>query len=75
MIALTKPIKRKTARPFMHYRRTIVVELLPGDVISLRLHGCRKSTAWSLHDLYYSGVRRDVARAKAERKKARKKKL
>lgn len=74
MIALTKPIKRKTARPFLHYRRVIVVELLPGDVISLRLHGHRKATLWSLHDLYYSGVRRDVAKAKADRKKARKKK-
>jgi len=31
MIALVKPIRRKTAEKFMHYGTPIVVELKPGD--------------------------------------------
>jgi hypothetical protein len=59
MIALQKELKRKTARPFLHYRKAIVVELMPGDVIRLRLYGQRTSSAVAINisDLYYELVR------------------
>jgi hypothetical protein len=37
MIALLKPVRRKTCDKFMHYGTPIVVELKPGDCIGLRL--------------------------------------
>jgi hypothetical protein len=54
MIALHKPLARKTRQPFMHYRKNVVVQLLPGDVIALRLYGQRDTSAVSIkiQDLY-----------------------
>jgi hypothetical protein len=74
MTPLLKPVERKTARPFMHYRTPVVVSLEPGDILRLRLLRHRRSVIWNLHDLYYQGVRRDVAAAKREKAKARRKK-
>jgi hypothetical protein len=70
MIALLKPIRRKTAEGFMHYRLPIVVELKPGDCIGLRLLRHKREVVLSLHELYFQGVRRQVA---AERKARRQK--
>jgi hypothetical protein len=72
MIALIKPVKRKTRSPFMHYRTPIVVELKPGDYIGLRLLRHKREVVLSLHELYFQGVRRQVAAEKAARKKSRK---
>jgi len=51
----------------------VVVELVPGDVIRLRLYGQRVSSAVarSIPELYYELIRRRVAAPKAERRKAR----
>ena len=51
----------------------MVVELLPGDVIQLRLYGQRSSSAVarSIPKLYYELIHLRVAARKAERRKAR----
>ena len=41
MINITKPLVRKTRRPFMHYKRPIVVALEPPDLIKMWLKGTR----------------------------------
>jgi hypothetical protein len=64
MTSLTKPVSRKTRRPFMHYGAPIVVELGPGDVLILRLLRHERRVAYDLHALYFSGVKRDVAAEK-----------
>lgn len=76
MIQLNKQLRRKTRSTFMHYHKTITVELIPGDIIRLRLHGQRDASAVSIEipQLYYELVRRRVAAKKAERIKARKQK-
>jgi len=73
MNELDKPLRRKTHNTFLHYRKNIVVELLPGDVIRLRLLKQRESSAVSIEisQLYYELVKRRVAARKLERQKAK----
>ena len=71
MMALVKPVRRRTLQQFMHYRIPIVVELKPGDCIGLRLLRHRREVVLSLHDLYFQGVRRLVAAERKERKAKR----
>jgi len=73
MNELDKPLRRKTHTTFMHYRKQVVVELLPGDIIRLRLLKQRESSAVSIEisQLYYELVKRRVAARKLERQKAK----
>ena len=73
MTPIKKELRRRTAQPFLHYRKPVIVELVPGDVIRLRLYGQRTSSAVSIQiqDLYFELVRRRVAALRAERIKAR----
>lgn len=73
MTTLEKPIVRKTRRNFMHYRHPLVVALLPGDVIALREHRCKRIIHVDLHSLYIERLRWQIAAEKRERKKARRK--
>ena len=66
MTPLLKPIVRKTDRPFMHYRKPLVVTLLPGDVISLRLLRHKQEVVFNLHTLYYQGVRAQATVVKSQ---------
>jgi hypothetical protein len=48
MIELNKPISRVTTKPFAHYKRPIVITLLPGtdkrdEFIAMRLRGTRET--------------------------------
>jgi hypothetical protein len=74
MIALRKELKRKTVAPFIHYKKSVIVELVPGDVIRLRLFGQRVGSAVSIkiQDLYFELMRRKVAALKAEKKRNKK---
>jgi hypothetical protein len=76
MIPIRKATKRKTNTTFLHYRKPVVVELLPGDVIRLRLYGQREASAVSIEitQLYYELVRRRVAARKLERQKTKQQK-
>jgi hypothetical protein len=73
MIALKKPLQRKTVVPFMHYGVPVVVELKPGDCIGLRLLRHKHEVVFNLHDLYFEGVKRQVAAERAEKRKERRK--
>jgi hypothetical protein len=70
---IKKEVKRKTIEPFLHYRKPIIVEIVPGDVIRLRLLKQREGSAVSIRiaDLYYELLRRKAAAHRAEVKKAR----
>ena len=48
------------------YRTSLVVTLLPGDVISLRLLRHKREVVFNLHTLYYQGVRAQVAAEKSQ---------
>jgi hypothetical protein len=69
MIALLKPVRRKTCDKFMHYGTPIVVDLKLGDCIGLRLLRHKREIVLSLHHLYFEGVRRQVAAERKARKK------
>jgi hypothetical protein len=73
MIPIKKEVRRKTVESFMHYKTPVIVELVPGDVIRLRLLKQRVSSAVSIRvqDLYFELMRRRVAALKAEKKKQR----
>jgi hypothetical protein len=76
MTPIKKELRRSTVNPFLHYRKPVIVELVPGDVIRLRLLKQRVGSAVSIkvQDLYYELVKRKVALQKAEKRKQRKKK-
>jgi hypothetical protein len=69
LIALVKPIRRKTTERFMHYGTPIVVELKPGDCIGLRLLRHKREVVLSLHELYFEGLNRQVAAERKARKR------
>jgi hypothetical protein len=68
---LDKQLRRKTHAPFQHYKKEIVVELVPGDVIRLRLLGQRVSSSVSIEisHLYFELIKRRVAARRLERQK------
>ena len=70
---LNKPLRRKTHSNFLHYRKQVVVELVPGDVIRLRLLGQRETSAVSIEisQLYFELIKRRVAAHRYERQKAK----
>jgi hypothetical protein len=59
MTELRKPISRRAVHEFAHYKRRIVVELLPGDVIAMRLERTPRTHA-------YSGRIEDIFRVLAQ---------
>lgn len=71
MTVLDKPITRKTRRNLMHYKHPLVVSLLPGDVLTIREHRCKREVAIDLHGLYIEALRRQLAFEKRERRKRR----
>ena len=76
MTPISKPLTRRTAKPFLHYRRRLVVTLLPGDVLAIRLERERESRAvtTSIALLYQQLVTRRVASEARERAQARRNK-
>lgn len=76
MTPLSKAVSRRTARPFMHYHRRLVVTLLPGDVLAIRLEREREARAvsTSIAVLYQQLVTRRAASEARERAQARRNK-
>jgi len=52
MTDLKKPISRRTAKPFAHYARRIVVSLEPGDILAMRLERSTTTFRATLADVY-----------------------
>ena len=71
MTTLDKPVVRKTRRNLMHYKHPLVVTLLPGDVLLIREHRCKREVAIDLHGLYVEALRRQILAEKKLKKKAR----
>jgi hypothetical protein len=71
MTTLEKPVVRKTRRNLMHYKRPLVVALLPGDVLAMREARCKRTVFLDLHGLYIDGLRRQILAEKRAKKKAR----
>ena len=75
MTELRKPIHRRTAAPFAHYRKRIVVTLEPGDVLTMRLERTRTRYQAPLADVFRQLAQWHAAaatRRKREERKARK---
>lgn len=75
---IRKPLHRVTRSDFRHYRRKIVVGMLPGDLFSFRLKGTRKVTYVEIATVYQMALHREAfaamnlkRAAKAKRKKER----
>jgi hypothetical protein len=68
MTTLDKPIVRKTRRNLMHYKHPLVVTLLPGDVLLIREHRCKREVAIDLHGLYVEALRRAILAEKKKKK-------
>ena len=65
MIELKRPVYRKTVKPYG--ARPIVVGLMPGDVISVRLLGSRKSFTLPVSHVFDAAVKATIA---AERRRS-----
>jgi hypothetical protein len=72
MTELTRPVTRRTSRPFAHYRRRIVVMLEPGDTIAMRLERTRMTYRVPIATVFHQFVEWHVLaerwRKQAERK-------
>ena len=75
MTPISKPLTRRTAKPFMHYGRRLVVTLLPGDVLAIRLEREREARAVCIPiaDLYRQIVTRRALSEARDRAQARRK--
>jgi hypothetical protein len=79
MIALLKPIRRKTTGRFMHYGTPIVVELKPGDVLAAIFYQDFKWSAiaplqkdnWNLTSLEIETLVRELWRKNANHYESR----
>jgi len=72
---LKRTVARTTARPSALARRRLVVTMEPGDTISIREHGRRKSSAVSesIESIYVWMLKREADRKARARRKGRKK--
>jgi hypothetical protein len=75
MTALTKPVTRKANTcPAAHgVSPQLIISLHPGGIIGIREHGRRSKTevCFDASVLYVDGVRRRIAKERAEKRKAR----
>lgn len=74
MTPINRPLKRESAA-LVHSqgrRRKVVVELMPpGQLVGFRLHGTRRTYWLPIEWCWREAVRSELARQKAERKKAK----
>lgn len=60
MTGLQKVVRRRTLRAFDHHGRRLVIELMPGDILSMREERRRDPVRVSLQTLYVWLVQRDA---------------
>lgn len=73
MTRLERPVHRVTR--FARFQgRELVASLEPGDLVSVRLLGTRKSYSLPISHLYQMAVKHEVIAKRAEKLKARKSK-
>lgn len=74
MTNLNKPIQRRTREEFAHYKKRIVITLLPGDVIRMHLEKNRTGYSAPAADVFRQLAQWHAsaeARRKREERKAR----
>lgn len=75
MTPLNKPVTRKAVtRPAAHgVRAELVISLHPGGIVGIREVGRRSKSevCFEAAELYVEGIRRRIAKAKADKRKAR----
>lgn len=76
MTQLNKPVTRKAVtRPAAYgVRAELIISLHPGGIIGIRESGRRSKSevCFDAAELYVEGVRRRIAKEKADKRKARK---
>ena len=72
MTDLLKPIKRRTKLPFGHYRKKIIVQLEPGDIISMKLERSRTWYTAPLDDVFLTLAQWHANARRKERRLSRK---
>ena len=72
MTDLERLVKRRTRRPFAHYRKRIVVMLEPGDVLAMRLERHRTVFRAPIPNVYRQLVVWNVEAKRREKRTARK---
>jgi hypothetical protein len=69
MTPLRKPVSREST--VRDAGRNVIVTIGPGDIISFRLKGCRKSVTTTLAATFHMAVKAEVAAKRAAKKGAR----
>ncbi len=64
-------ITRELKKPFKHYKRALVISLLPTDEIRFRLKGCRDAVQVDIEKLYQVALQWRAFRLMAEKRAAR----
>ncbi len=64
-------VYRRSVEPFDHHGRRVVVGLEPGDVITFREEGCRKTYSIDIRWAYRQAVKKAVEKEKAEKRAAK----
>jgi 2-hydroxychromene-2-carboxylate isomerase len=72
MTPLNRPVVRKTAYPYKHYRAPIVVKLQPGDYIVLRLARQRTEVSIPITHLFDELLYRKARAIRAGKRTGRK---
>lgn len=49
---IRRPLSRETRFPFGHYKRKLIVSLIPGDLIEMRMKGKRLRYSVEIDDVY-----------------------
>ena len=71
MVRIRKPYSRVTVGDFAHYKRPIVITLLPGDVIAMRLLRTRTSFTAPVAEVYRVMAGWHAQMAREEKRKNR----
>jgi len=76
MTSLTKPITRRTDNEIRDgsRRRPLVITLYPGGIVGLRPSKTRREEIITIEAIYSLAVKQRVAKERAEKKAARKRK-
>ena len=72
MTELRKTVTRRSAAPYDHRRRRVVIMLMPGDVIAMREERTRRVFSAPVNRIYRQMIQWNVDADRAAKKAARK---
>lgn len=71
MTELNKKVVRRSKEPFGHWGKRLIVEILPGDLLSMRIERSRTRYEGRLSDVFRVLADWHATKVRAERKAAR----